>query len=179
MSHPHKKLKKKSSSSKSSTKVLIGWQEWCALPKLHIPAIKAKIDTGAKTSALHASDIRPFHRHGELFVHFLVHPLQQTEKYAQVCTAPVVDQRTVKNSGGHKELRYVISTTIALGEMTWTLEISLTNRDPMVFRMLLGRDALKGHSIVDPGKILCQGKFNAKQLRLLYTHHGHKDLNLT
>ncbi len=175
MTHLNKHLNKKPSASKKSSKVLIGWQEWCALPKLHIPAIKAKIDTGAKTSALHASDIRPFHRHGELFVHFVVHPLQQTEKFEQICTALVIDQRTVKNSSGHKELRYVIHTAIALGEMTWTLEISLTNRDLMAFRMLLGRDALKGHSIVDPGKILCQGKFNAKQLRMLYTHHGNKD----
>lgn len=149
-------------------KVLIGWQEWCALPKHHIPAIKAKIDTGAKTSALHASDIRPFHRHGALFVHFIVHPLQRSTKFAQPCTALVVDQRNVKNSGGHKELRYVIHTSITLGQMTWDIEITLTNRDPMVFRMLLGRDALKGHSIVDPGKSLCQGKLNIKQLKNLY-----------
>jgi ribosomal protein S6--L-glutamate ligase len=178
MSRSSKSLKNKFSlPTKLPTKALIGWQEWCSLPKLHIAAIKAKIDTGAKTSALHAAEIRPFHRHGTLFVHFLVHPLQQTEKFTQTCTALVVDQRTVKNSSGHKELRYIINTTIALGEMTWTLDISLTNRDPMAFRMLLGRDALKGHSVVDPGKILCQGKFNAKQLRMLYTHHGHKDLH--
>ncbi|HQY22150.1 MAG TPA: RimK/LysX family protein [Gammaproteobacteria bacterium] len=152
-------------------KVLIGWQEWCALPKLHLPAIKAKIDSGAKTSALYASDLRPFHRHGELFVQFFVHPLQRTQKFETACTALVTDQRTVMNSGGHKELRYVITTTIALGKMTWEIDITLTNRDPMTFRMLLGRDALKGHSIIDPGKILCQGKLMLKQLRSLYTSH--------
>jgi ribosomal protein S6--L-glutamate ligase len=155
--------------------VLVGWQEWCALPKHHIPAIKAKIDTGAKTSALHASDIRPFHRQGVRFVHFTVHPLQRSQKFAQSCTALVVDQRNVKNSGGHKELRYVIHTPITLGLMTWEIEITLTNRDPMIFRMLLGRDALKGHSLVDPGKFLCQGKLSLKQLRALYTH-AHKGI---
>jgi hypothetical protein len=151
-------------------KVLVGWQEWAELPLLHIPAIKAKIDTGAKTSAIHASNIHTVHRHNQLYVHFTVQPLQRTDKYEKVCTALVVDQRTVKNSGGHKELRYVIHTLITLGTMSWEIEISLTNRDPMVFRMLLGRDALKGHSVVDPGKIFCQGKRLHKDLRSLYKH---------
>jgi ribosomal protein S6--L-glutamate ligase len=150
-------------------KIIVGWQEWCALPKLSVPAIKTKIDSGAKTSALHAANIRPFHRHGHLFVHFLVHPLQGTEKFEKACTALVIDQRTVKNSGGQTELRYIITTTITLGKMTWDIDISLTNRDPMVFRMLLGRDALKGHSIIDPGKILCQGKLKRRELLALYT----------
>ncbi len=153
------------------SRVLIGWQEWCALPTLGIPAIKSKIDTGAKTSALHASDIRPFHRQGELFVHFLVHPLQQTVKFPILCTALVHDQRIVMNSGGQKELRYVINTPVMLGETTWDIEITLTNRDPMRFRMLLGRDALKNHSIIDPGKFLCQGKLTTKKLHALYKHH--------
>lgn len=152
-------------------KVWIGWQEWCALPKLHLPAIKAKIDSGAKTSALYASDLRPFHRHGQLFVRFLVHPLQRTQKFETACTALVTDQRTVMNSGGHKELRYVITTTITLGQMTWEIDITLTNRDPMTFRMLLGRDALKGRSVIDPGKILCEGKLRLKQLSSLYTSY--------
>ncbi len=154
-------------------KVLMGWQEWCALPTLRLPAIKAKLDSGAKTSALYASNLRPFHRHGALFVQFLVHPLQRTQKFETACTALVTDQRTVMNSGGHRELRYVITTAITLGEMTWEIDITLTNRDPMTFRMLLGRDALKGHSMIDPGKILCQGKFKAKQLRTLYTTQKH------
>jgi len=152
-------------------KLLIGWQEWCALPKLLVPAIKAKIDSGAKTSALHAFDIRPFHRHGELYVHFIVHPLQRSKKIPTSCTALVVDQRTVMNSGGHKELRYVINTMVTLGQMTWDIEITLTNRDPMTFRMLLGRNALKGHLIIDPGKTLSQGKLSLKQLRSLYAKH--------
>ena len=152
------------------SKVLIGWQEWASLPKLNIPAIKTKIDTGAKTSALHASEIYPFHRHGVKYVHFLVHPIQASLKYETVCTAIVVDERMVKNSGGQKELRYVIKTPIMLGLMIWDIEITLTNRDLMRFRMLLGRDALKGHSLVDPGKILYQGKLSSKQLHQLYMH---------
>lgn len=150
------------------SKILIGWQEWCALPDLNLPAIKSKIDTGAKTSALHASDIRPFHRHGKLFVRFLVHPLQRTKKFVISCTAEVKDQRTVMNSGGHKELRYVIQTPMILGTTTWNIEITLTNRDPMRFRMLLGRNALTGHTIIDPGKRLCQGKIASKVLRSVY-----------
>lgn len=157
-----------------SPKVLIGWQEWCALPTLHLPAIKAKIDTGAKTSALHASNIHPFHRQGKLYVHFTVHPIQRTLKYETLCTAKVIDERTIKNSGGHKELRYVIMTTITLGQMTWSIEMTLTNRDPMSFRMLLGRDALKNHSLIEPGKIFSQGKLTAKDIRKLY-QSLHKD----
>lgn len=155
--------------SPRSSKIIVGWQEWCALPALNLPAIKSKIDTGAKTSALHASEIRPFHRHGSLFVHFTVHPLQRSLKFETVCTALVHDQRTVMNSGGQKELRYVIQTSIQLQEMIWTIEITLTNRDPMSFRMLLGRNALKGHAVVDPSKILCQGKQSAKAIHRLYT----------
>jgi hypothetical protein len=148
--------------------LLIGWQEWCALPKLHLPAIKAKIDTGAKTSALHAAHIKPFHRHGILFVHFKVHPLQGNNDLELDCTAPVVDHRLIMNSGGHKELRYIIRTAIALGILRWDIEISLTNREPLAFRMLLGRDALTHDFLIEPGKKLYQGKYTKRQLRLFY-----------
>jgi len=153
------------------TKLLIGWREWCALPKLHLPAIKAKIDTGAKTSALHADNIQTFHRQGELYVHFLIHPLQRTLRFEKYCTAAVIDQRIVKNSGGLKEQRYVIQTPITLGELTWDIEITLTNREPMVFRMLLGRAALKNITLIDPGKIFCQGSLSKKQINELYTKY--------
>ncbi len=155
-------------------KLLLGWQEWCALPTLRIPAIKAKVDTGAKTAALHASDIELFHRHSQSFVRFTIHPLPQIQTIQQRCTAPVVDQRLIRNSGGHKEMRYIIHTMIHLGTLSWDIEISLTNRDPMVFRMLLGRDALKGHSIVDPARILCQGKMKRSDIRKLYKNK-HKE----
>jgi len=147
---------------------MVGWQEWCVLPKLHIPAIKAKIDTGAKTSVLHAWDVVPFHRHGEQFVHFIVHPLQRNDEVIVRCSAKVVDKRSIMSSIGHKQMRYVIRTPLLLGEMSWEIEVTLTNRDAMTFRMLLGRDALKGHSIVDPQKSLCQGKLSKGELIQLY-----------
>lgn len=149
-------------------KLLVGWQEWCSLPKLHLPAIKAKIDTGAKTSALHAWDVHPFRRHGLLYVHFIVHPLQRNTDLTVRCTAKVIDQRTVMSSGGHKQRRYVISTPVIVGNSLWEIEVTLTNRDTMAFRMLLGRDALKGHAIVDPQSSLHQGKFKKSDLRKLY-----------
>lgn len=151
-------------------KKLVGWQEWCTLPKLNLPAIKAKIDTGAKTSALHAWDIETFHRHGELYVHFTLHPIQRDVQITRICSARVIDERIVMNSGGQKERRYVIYTPLSLGDITWNIEISLTNRDAMAFRMLLGRDALKGHLVVDPGKKLCLGKYLRKEVLKLYAH---------
>lgn len=149
-------------------KLMMGWQEWCGLPKLHLPAIKAKIDTGAKTSALHAWEVQPFHRHGELYVRFSVHPIQRNDDAVVQCVALVVDQRNVMSSIGHKQLRYVIRTPVMVGDMSWEIEVTLTNRDAMAFRMLLGRDALKGHAIVDPQRSLCQGKLTKRDLKQLY-----------
>jgi len=149
----------------------IGWQEWCALPRLHIPTIKAKIDTGAKTSVLHASDIGAFHRRGKHYVHFIVHPIQRSLKYPVPCTALIVDQRTIMNTGGHKETRYIILSTLTLGTQSWDIEISLTNRELLSFRLLLGRDALKKGIMIEPGKTLLQGKIQPKALARLYTKH--------
>ncbi len=178
MIHSHKRHARHSHKHQTKhkekiAKVTVGWQEWCALPKLHLPAIKAKIDTGAKTSALHAWDIYTAHRHGELYVHFTIHPIQRNIRITELCTARVIDQRTIMSSSGQKEKRYVIKTPIALGNMIWDIEITLTNRDAMSFRMLLGRDALKGHIIVDPGRKMCQGQLTPKLLRSLYVHKGH------
>lgn len=171
--HKKHKIKKILHRKIKPEKVLVGWQEWCSLPKLHLPAIKAKIDTGAKTSALHAWDIHAFHRHGELFVHFTLHPLQRNIRVTQLCTARVVDERVIMNSGGQKERRFVIMTSVSLGNRTWDIEMSLTNRDPMAFRMLLGRNALKGHLVVDPGKALIHGKLSKRQAQILYAQTGH------
>ncbi|MFM8454739.1 MAG: ATP-dependent zinc protease [Gammaproteobacteria bacterium] len=151
--------------------MLIGWQEWCALPQLHLPAIKAKIDTGAKTSVLHADDIKPFYRSGVLYVHFNVHPLQKNTQLNRLCTAKVVDQRIIMSSNGHKERRYVIHTPVMLGPIAWEIDITLTHRGPLSFRMLLGRDALKGHSLIDPSKTLLVTKLNSKQIKLLYQQY--------
>ena len=149
-------------------KILIGWKEWCSLPLLKIPAIKAKIDTGAKTSALHAFDIKPVEKHGEEFVSFSIYPLQSNRTVVTKCIAPILDIRTVMSSNGLKEVRYVILTDIQLADSLWPIEITLSNRDPLKFRMLLGREALNGRVLIDPKHALCLGKKLRKDLKKLY-----------
>jgi hypothetical protein len=133
-------------------KTVIGWREWVSLPLLGIPSIKAKIDTGARTSALHAFKIEPVIRRGKLKVRFFVHPLQRSEKPEIECIADVVDMRTVIDSGGKREKRFVINTPVHMGDSQWDIEVTLTDRKDMLFRMLLGRSGLRGHMIVDPGR---------------------------
>ncbi|MDH3454599.1 MAG: RimK/LysX family protein [Desulfuromonadales bacterium] len=120
----------------------IGWREWLALPALGIPAIKAKVDTGARTSSLHAFFVEPYEESGLQMVRFGVHPLQRRLNVELLCTAEVKDFREVSDSGGHREMRYVIETEILLGTQTRLVEMTLTNRDNMKFRMLLGRTAM-------------------------------------
>ncbi len=149
-------------------KLMIGWEEWCSLPDLGLPAIKAKIDTGAKTSALHAFNIQPFQQDGIALVSFSVYPLQRNKDVYKTCVAEIIDERIVMNSGGHKELRYVIKTPLILGDQRWDIEITLSNREPLTFRMLLGREALNGHVIIDPMKSMRQGKPSLKVLKQIY-----------
>ncbi len=130
----------------------IGWREWVALPDLGIDAIKAKADTGARTSALHAYNIEPFRRAGALWLRFELHPLQRSEATKVVCEAPAIDERTVRNSGGGVEYRYIIRTLLRLGDRSWPIELALANRDQMGFRMLLGRTALEDRVLVEPGR---------------------------
>jgi len=130
---------------------VIGWREWLALPDLGLPGIKAKVDTGARTSALHAYFVEPYHEGGVEFVRFGVHPLPRRSQVFRICQAPVKECRLVTDSGGHREERYVIETSVQLGVFSFTTELTLTNRDTMKFRMLLGRAALQQMgALVDP-----------------------------
>lgn len=142
--------------------LMIGWKEWLVLPDLGIPALKAKIDTGARTSALHTFSLEEFTRQGQRRVRFGIHPLRKQEKVELFCEAPVFDRRLVKDSGGHSEMRYVIETTVILGTLQWPIQITLTNRDGMMFRMLLGRTALRQRFVVDPGQAYLTGRSLAK-----------------
>ncbi|MFV1467663.1 MULTISPECIES: ATP-dependent zinc protease [Idiomarina] len=127
----------------------IGWQEWGVLPELHINPIHMKVDTGAKTSCLHAFKLEPFERDNKEWLRIYMHP-EQGSLREQICEAPVFDKREVTDSGGHTETRYVIRTRLQLGTFDELVELTLTNRDTMKFRMLLGRQAMRGHFIVDP-----------------------------
>lgn len=143
---------------KVKPKPQIGWQEFCSLPDLGLPLVKAKIDSGAKTSSLHAFDIKVVSQGGEKFVRFKVEPLQRN-KLAVECIAPLVEKRYVISSNGEREKRYVILTTIVLGVQSFEAELTLTSRHKMAFRMLLGREALrKAKVIIDPAKSFLMGK---------------------
>lgn len=144
----------------SREKSTVGWREWLILPDLGIERIKAKVDTGARSSALHAFKVKAEQRKGELWVTFEVHPKQHARKPNIACAARVVDRRVVRDSGGHEDVRYVIETTARLGENEWPIEITLTDRDAMGFRMLLGRTAIRGRHLVDPGRSFLHGKKN-------------------
>lgn len=136
----------------------LGWREWIGFPELGIPQIKAKVDTGARTSCLHAFFVEPFVREGIPWVRFDIHPNQNSTDEVISCEAPVLDQRVVRDSGGHEELRYVIATQITIGERTHTVEVTLTDRDSMKFRVLLGRTAIRGHYVVNPATSYIRGK---------------------
>ncbi|OEF23617.1 ATP-dependent zinc protease family protein [Vibrio rumoiensis] len=131
-------------------KIIVGWREMLALPELGIEQIKAKVDTGARSSCLHTFKIDPFEKDDELWVRFWIHPIQKNDDFVQICEAKVIDQRTVKDSGGHEEQRYVIETMLSFNGEEWPIEVTLTNRENMLFRMLLGRTAMNNRIIVDP-----------------------------
>jgi hypothetical protein len=131
-------------------RIVVGWREWVALPELGLNRIKAKIDTGARTSTLHAFDVKEYRQDGQHRVLFGMHPIQQNTHETVFCDAAVVDQRWVMDSGGHREERLVIRTPLRIGTMEWPIEVTLTGRDSMRFRMLIGRTAMNGRMTVVP-----------------------------
>ena len=144
------------------SQLILGWQEWVALPLLGLPAIKAKIDTGARTSALHAFDIEPAN---DGRITFKVHPIPRRADIIVTCDAKLIDSREVTSSNGETERRVVIETDIEIGGRRWPIEVTLTNRALMRTRMLLGRQALGGHALVDPAASLLQPRLSYKVYR--------------
>lgn len=135
-----------------SEKLVIGWREWVSLPELGIRRIKPKIDTGARSSSLHAFDVEFFRRRGEEWVRFRVHPLQRDSRKTVKAEAEVLEMRRVRASSGHVSLRPVIVTPVELMGRRWPIELTLADRMDMSFRMLLGREAVRGRFVVDPGR---------------------------
>ena len=142
----------------TQSKLKVGWREWVSLPDLEVPWIKAKLDTGARTSALHTYFIEPLRDQKQPRVRFGVHPLQRKDRPDIICTADIIDQRLVIDSGGHPEMRFVIRTSLVVGEKVWPIELSLTNREHMRFRLLLGRTAIREFLTVDPALSFTLGK---------------------
>ena len=138
-----------------NTQIRVGWEEWLSLPELGLPALKAKVDTGAKTSALHAFDIEPFGRTRPR-VRFMVQPIPARPDLVIACSADIVDQREVTSSNGESEMRYVIETNVKMGDEMWPIEVTLTNRTNMSYHMLLGRQALGDRLTVAPSDRFCQ-----------------------
>jgi ribosomal protein S6--L-glutamate ligase len=147
--------------------LLIGWREWAKLPMLNVPLIKVKIDTGAKTSALHAYNIHKIRDNGKDFVEFIVHPVQRNDIIYCKSRAEIIDVRVIKSSNGQKEERVVIRSPIQIGQFSWNIDITLTNRDIMNYRMLLGREAMNT-LLVSPTKSYCQGVVSAKKVLNTY-----------
>lgn len=152
----------------AESKQIIGCEEWCRFPDLGIPAIKARIDTGAKTSSIHAFNIQKFKKDGQRWVSFEIHPLQNNRKTVVRCERMVYDRRVVKSSSGITETRFVIQEKLQLGDYSFNVELTLANRDSMGFRMLLGREAMRGRFIVDPSAHLILGQFKADEIKSMY-----------
>lgn len=146
----------------------IGWREWIALPDIGIPAIKAKVDTGARTSALHAWQIEPFTRGGAPWIQFDLHPLQRNTRMSIRRSAPVHDRRLVTDSGGHRERRYVIESRAIIGDQERVIEMTLTDRDTMLFRMLLGRQGMRGLRVMPDRSFLTAAALTPRQAAARY-----------
>ncbi|NNE01439.1 MAG: ATP-dependent zinc protease [Pirellulaceae bacterium] len=141
----------------------MGWREWISMPDLGLPHLKAKIDTGARSSSLHAIDIETFHQADEEFVRFRVHPIQRSESRTIQCQAKVHDVRSVRSSTGEVTDRFVILTPVRWKHQVWPVELTLADRSLMGFRMLIGREAIRGRMLVDPGRSYFGGRRKRKK----------------
>ena len=147
---------------------LIGSEEWCTFKQLKIPAIRARVDSGAKTSSIQATDIKLIKKNDEEWVSFSVYPLQKNSKIKVNCSAKLVGKRSIKGSFGISEERLIITTPLTIGEDTFDIELSLANRNTMAFRMLLGREAMKNRFVINPGVRQVQQKYLKKEAAALY-----------
>lgn len=149
--------------NKSDQLPIIGWREWVSLPELGVKSIKVKVDTGARSSSLHAYDLHEFEREGEPWVRFKIHPVQRKSKRTIEAEARILDKRSVRSSSGKAAMRPVISTQIKLLDRIIVAEVTLANRDKMGFRMLLGREAFRNDFLVDAGGSYYGGKPKRKK----------------
>jgi hypothetical protein len=144
--------------SSPHSSIVAGWREWVSLPELGVEWIKAKLDTGARTSAIHAFDIEEFEQDGRPWVRFSIHPWQRSAEESTLVTLPVHDRRNVRSSSGHEQERYVVLMDVRLVDRTVTAEVTLSRRDQMGFRLLVGREALRQEFLVDPGRSYLGGR---------------------
>lgn len=150
-------------------KTIIGWAEWLSLPQLNLPLIRAKIDTGACTSALHADSVETFEQNGQLWVRFKLHPLTSEKNVVRTCKARVIDERLVRDSGGKSDKRYVIETLATINGVTHSIEVTLTNRRIMRYRMLFGRQAIaKFGLLVNPAHTFLLAKYTRRKALAVY-----------
>ncbi|MDF1758142.1 MAG: RimK/LysX family protein [Legionellaceae bacterium] len=152
----------------SKDKLLIGRSEWCALPALSVPAIMAKIDTGAKTSSIHAFNVEKSQIGNQTWVEFEVHPIPGNDNLMIFCKQLMIDERSIMSSNGSKEIRPVIRTTLQLGSREWPIELTLSNREPLKHRMLLGREALSNYVLIDPALYLHCGRMTDEKINDCY-----------
>ncbi len=156
--------------------LVIGWREWVGLPDLGIKRVKAKVDTGARSSALHAYDIHEFDCDGEKWVRFKVHPIQRNSRDFKQTEAKILDYRVIRSSNGKSEKRPVVMSTVGLLGVHWPVELTLTNRDAMGFRMLLGRQAIRGRFLVDSNKSYYGGKPKRRKRKRSTTKSDQEEL---
>ena len=152
----------------NNSKIVVGSEEWCSFPELGVPAIKARIDSGAKTSSIHAFNIHRFRRDGKAWVSFEVHPLQNDRKTVIRCERPILDKRAVKSSSGISETRFVVGARLKIANEIWDIELTLANRDSMGYRMLLGREAMSGRMLVDPSISFSLGEVTSEEISDYY-----------